>query len=230
MTAPETTSIGPMAYTAPQRRLSMVLVAQLRNFGALSETVAPFEVMRTIDRFATMVANRAHGFGGETMVLHNDTVIVVFRKGQPPQTAQQAVRAAQAVQLAFAPLAEEWKSGYGMQTAVSMGLHLGELVYGLVGPASAQRETAWGDALIVGERLADRARAGEFVLSDSVMGALEVARLDLDAEPLPMLRLPHRQDIRIFGVLLDTRLDFTAESPPSADVETTVPSVITTRL
>ncbi|MEW5864422.1 MAG: hypothetical protein AB1773_12665 [Pseudomonadota bacterium] len=56
---------------------------------------------------------------------------------------------------------------------------------------------------------AQRARAGEIVLSDAVMGALSVENLDLDAEPLPPLELARRQPLRIYGVLLESRLDFT---------------------
>jgi len=59
----------------------------------------------------------------------------------------------------------------------------------------------------------NRARAGEFVMSEAVMGALSVENLDLDAEPLPQLELPRRSPIRIYGVLVEARLDFTEKVP-----------------
>lgn len=231
MTTTETTTLGPVAQAAPQRRLAVVLVAQLRNFGRMSERLPSFEVLRVIERFTRMVGDCAAAYAGELLSAHNDTLVMVFRNATPPQCAHQAVRAAQSIQLEFGALAEAWQDAYGMQSAVSMGVHLGELVSGRVGPDEARRETIYGDTLTLAERLADRARSGEFVLSDSVMGALEVANLGLDAEPLPMLRLPDRDDTRIFGVLLDTRLDFTAPASTRAEDEVrTEPGVITQRL
>jgi hypothetical protein len=60
------------------------------------------------------------------------------------------------------------------------------------------------------ERLVHRARAGELVFSDALMGAISVAELELDAQPLPPLELHHRPAMRIYGVLRDDRLDFTS--------------------
>jgi class 3 adenylate cyclase len=69
----------------------------------------------------------------------------------------------------------------------------------------------FGDCVSIAERLVHRARAGELVLSDAVMALLPVAELDLDAEPLPPLELHHRPAMRIYGLLRDERLDFTAK-------------------
>ena len=68
---------------------------------------------------------------------------------------------------------------------------------------------AFGDSITLSHVLRQRARAGEFLMSDAVMGALSVENLDLDAEPLPPMEMPRRQPLRIYGVLLEGRLDFT---------------------
>lgn len=231
MTGNQTYTNDAPEYSAPQRRTAVVVVAQLRNFGRMSEMLPAFEVLRIIDRFTALIRAAAASYGGEALGAHNDTLVMVFRNATPPHCAHQAVRAAQAMQLDFAALADEWKTAFGLQSAVSMGVHLGEVVVGRSGLEGARHDVAYGDTLTLAERLADRARAGEFVLSDSVMGALQVANLGLDAEPLPMLRLPDRQDTRIFGVLLDTRLDFTEpKRPRDSDDIATVPSIVTARL
>jgi hypothetical protein len=46
-------------------------------------------------------------------------------------------------------------------------------------------------------------------MSESVMDALRATGFALEAEKLPPLELPRREPIRLFGVLRDTRLDFT---------------------
>jgi len=127
-----------------------------------------------------------------------------------PQAVQQAVRSAQRIQSAFPAIAEKWRTSYGLRTAVAQGLHLGEVVLGLAGPRGLEHRVAIGDSVTLAQAMVNRARAGEFVMSDAVMGALSVENLDLDAEPLPPLALPRRTPIRIYGVLVEGRLDFTA--------------------
>jgi class 3 adenylate cyclase len=82
-------------------------------------------------------------------------------------------------------------------------------VLGQAGPRSQEHRVVVGDSVTLANHLVHRARTGEFVMSDSVMGALSVENLDLDAEPLPQLELPRRAPIRIYGVLVNERLDFT---------------------
>ena len=88
-------------------------------------------------------------------------------------------------------------------------MHLGEVILSSAGPRGLERRAAFGDSVSVARFMHQRARAGEFVMSDAVMGALSVENLDLDAEPLPQLELPRRAPIRIYGVLVSDRLDFT---------------------
>ena len=80
---------------------------------------------------------------------------------------------------------------------------------GVAGPRGLERRVAFGDSVSLAQAMVNRARAGEFVMSEAVMGALSVENLDLDAEPLPQLELPRRSPIRIYGVLVAGRLDFT---------------------
>jgi class 3 adenylate cyclase len=68
---------------------------------------------------------------------------------------------------------------------------------------------AFGDPVSVAERLVHRARNGEIVISLPVMKALGAEVAALGAEELPPLELAKRQPIPIYGIVLETRLDFT---------------------
>ena len=122
--------------------------------------------------------------------------------------------AAQGIQADFPKLAEKWRASYGLRSAVAQGLHLGEAVLGIAGPRGLERRVAFGDSVSLAQAMVNRARAGEFIMSEAVMGALSVENLDLDAEPLPQLELPRRSPIRIYGVLVAGRLDFTEKPRP----------------
>ena len=107
-------------------------------------------------------------------------------------------------------MGERWQKEYGLAAAVSLGVHTGEAVFGMAGPLGAQQFVAFGDCVSVAERLVHRARAGEIVISIDVMKALGNAVQALGAQELPALELGgKRRPLPIYGLLLETRLDFT---------------------
>jgi adenylate cyclase len=175
----------------------------------MSEALDPQLVLQLLNEFFNFVAGAVQAHGGEPVSSHHEMLLSVFGRGNLSQTAQQAVRAAQRVQADFPALADKWRVAYGLRSAVAQGLHLGEVVLGQAGPRSQEHRVVVGDSVTLANHLVHRARTGEFVMSDSVMGALSVENLDLDAEPLPQLELPRRAPIRIYGVLVNERLDFT---------------------
>lgn len=89
-----------------------------------------------------------------------------------------------------------------------MGLHCGDAVIGMAGTRS-EAAHVFGDCASVAERLLHRARAGEYVLSESMMERLRLTDFLQEPESLPPLEIPRRAPIQVWGVLLDTRLDFT---------------------
>lgn len=192
-----------------ERSPAIVLFAELRNFTRMSEMLEPQKVLDLASGFFALVADAVEASGGEVFGVRNDTLVAAFRRGAPGEQASRAVAAAQRIQREFGAIAESWQREYGLMTAVAMGLHLGDTVFGMAGPDGAAQFVAFGDCVSIAERLLHRARAGEFVLSAAVMDALAGSNSELEADELPPLQLARRESIGIYGVLLDTRLDFT---------------------
>lgn len=191
------------------RRQAVLLCTELRGLARMSEALDPSLVLLLANEFFGFAADVVASHSGEAVTTHHEMLLSAFTRGNPLQTSQQAVRAAQQIQGDFPALAEKWRSAYGLRAAVAQGLHLGEAVLGSAGPRGLERRVAFGDSVSLAQSMVHRARAGEFVMSEAVMGALSVENLDLDAEPLPQLELPRRAPIRIYGVLVEGRLDFT---------------------
>jgi adenylate cyclase len=189
---------------------AVVLFAELRNFTRMSEMLEPDRVLALVDQFFECAARAVQAHGGETLEVHNDSLMAAFRQGKAPEQARAAVRAAQQLFADFDAVAQAWERDYGLRTAVAAGVHHGPVVLGEAGPASRRGQAVLGDCVSIAERLVHRARAGELVLSDAVMGVVSVSELELDAEPLPPLELHNRPSMRIYGVLRDDRLDFTS--------------------
>jgi class 3 adenylate cyclase len=192
-----------------ERRQATLLCTELRGLARMSEALEPRLVLALANEFFTFAADLVTAQGGEAVTSQHEMLLSAFMRGNPSQASQQAVRAAQRIQADFPALAEKWRLAYGLRTAAAQGLHLGEVVIGMAGLPGTERRVAFGDSVSLAQCMLNRARAGEFVMSDSVMGALSVENLDLDAEPLPQLDLPRRTPIRIYGVLVEGRLDFT---------------------
>jgi class 3 adenylate cyclase len=192
------------------RAESVILIAELRNFTRMSEMLDAERVLGLADQFFERAASAVAAHGGQSMAVHNDSLMAVFRDAPIADLARAALRAAQQLFGEFDAVVQAWQNEYGLRTAIALGVHRGEAVYGEAGPAAQRNAVVFGDCVSITERLVHRARAGELVLSDAIMGSISVAELELDAQPLPPLELHNRPSMRIYGVLRDDRLDFTA--------------------
>ena len=194
---------------ATERRQAVVLGTELRGLARMSEALDASLVILLANEFFAFAADIVTAHNGEAITTQHEMLLSAFTRGNAVQASQQAVCAAQSIQSDFPKLAERWRHAYGLRSAVAQAVHLGEAVLGIAGPRGLERRVAFGDSVSLPQAMVNRARAGEFVMSEAVMGALSVENLDLDAEPLPQLELPRRSPIRIYGVLVAGRLDFT---------------------
>jgi class 3 adenylate cyclase len=194
---------------ATDRRQAVLLGTELRGLARMSEALHASLVILLANEFFAFVSDIVSSHNGEAITTQHEMLLSAFTRGNAVQASQQAVCAAQRIQSEFPAMAERWRNAYGLRSAVAQGLHLGEAVLGIAGPRGLERRVVFGDSVSLAQAMVNRARAGEFVMSEAVMGALSVENLDLDAAPLPQLELPRRSPIRIYGVLVEARLDFT---------------------
>jgi class 3 adenylate cyclase len=203
-------AVAKQSQNPVERAESVILIAELRNFTRMSEMLEPERVLGLADQFFECAAHAVAKNGGQSMVVHNDSLMAVFRGVAIRELARSAVLAAQQLFGEFDAVVQAWEREYGLRTAIALGVHRGEAVFGEAGPVGQRNAVVFGDCVSITERLVHRARAGELVFSDALMGAISVAELELDAQPLPPLELHHRPAMRIYGVLRDDRLDFTS--------------------
>lgn len=194
----------------PERRQATLLYAEMRNFTRMSEVLQPEKVLELANEFFDLASRTIVAGAGNVVAVHNDSILASFAEGEPKRFNEDALKTAQAIQTQFGPLGERWQREYGLPAAVSAGVHTGEAVFGMAGPLGAQQFVAFGDCVSIAERLVHRARAGEIVISIDVMKALGAKVQTLGAEELPPLDLgAKRPPLPIYGMLLETRLDFT---------------------
>ncbi|HEV3011374.1 MAG TPA: adenylate/guanylate cyclase domain-containing protein [Burkholderiales bacterium] len=194
----------------PERRPAALLYVELRNFTRLSAMLQPHKVLELANEFFSFASRAVIAGAGNVVSVHNDSLLASFVEGDTRKFNEAALGTARAIRGEFGPVGERWQRDYGLAAAVSLGLHTGEAVFGMAGPLGAQQFVAFGDCVSIAERLVHRARAGEIVISFDVMKALGAAVETLGAEELPALELGgKRRPLPIYGLVLETRLDFT---------------------
>ena len=194
-------------FSTPLRAPLVILFVETRGFTRISEMLEPQIVIERLSEFFALVTESVGRYQGTVIDVVNDNLIAAF---DGERDAVRAVQTAQDIQRKFMVVEESWHDEYGISAATSMGIHSGNAVIGLAqgGKGSGQRHIV-GDAVSLAERLLHRARAGEFVMSKPIIDALAASSFALDAEQLPPLQVPRRDLIELWGVPLDTRLDFT---------------------
>ena len=191
---------------APERATLVILYAETRGFTRMSEILEPAIVLARVAEFFALVTAAVERHEGTVRNVLNDNLVATFGG---TAHAQRAVTAAQEIQRDFTALEQAWQRDYGFRTAVAMGLHCGDAVVGPLGGPLPPQVLIIGDGLSIAERLLHLARAGEFVVSKTIMDALASTKFVLDTEELAPLTISRREPIALYGVMLDTQLDFT---------------------
>ncbi len=196
----------PKPKSASERTPVVILFAETRGFTRTSAMLQPPVVLARVAQFFALVQKAVEQHGGTVRNVLNDTLMASFGG---KDMAQRAVQATQEIQGGFEDIDESWSGQYGIRASIALALHAGDAVIGAAdGPIKGQ-PLFIGDSVSITERLLHRARAGEVILSKPVMDALAETGFNLEAKPLPALDIPRREPIPLFGVVRDTRLDFT---------------------
>jgi adenylate cyclase len=198
------------AAAGPARIPVVILFAETRGFTRTSDMLEPAVVLARISEFFALVQTAVERHRGIVRDVLNDTLAASFSGDASAKNSEtRAAEAAQDIQREFAAFEESWERDYGIRAAVAIGLHAGNAVIGEIGKPAPGQQLIISDSVSIAERLLHRARAGEFVLSEPVMNGLAAGEFALNTEELPPLAIPGREPIRLFGVIRDTRLDFT---------------------
>ena len=170
-----------------------VLFADLRGYTGLAERLPPARIVPLLDEFFGSLASATTLHGGRVFHMAGDGMMAGF--GGHTSTddgAREALAAGHAMLVHFSALAARWREETGVDTGIGVGLHLGEVAMGMLGPPGKKSMTLVGDTVNVAARLCSRARAGEVLLSCTVAAALDIddGAREIYIGPIPVLQLP----------------------------------------
>jgi adenylate cyclase len=177
---------------AAETTRATVLFVDLRGYTGLAEQLSPSQVVTLLVEFYAVLARTTENFGGEIFHMAGDEMMAGFGLRDAHRNgARQAFDAGLAMLQRFAPVAERWRSELSVKTGIGIGVHLGDVALGCLGPPGRQATTLVGDTVNVAARLCNRARGGELLFSSMVANALDAdrpARAPIQAS-IPFLQL-----------------------------------------
>ncbi len=161
------------------KRPITILFSDIRGFTALSEGMTPDAIAQLLSEYFTEMVEVIFEFGGTLDKFIGDAVLALW--GAPisqPNDADNAMRAALAMQDAVRALNSKWTAAGRPAIDVGIAINHGEAFAGNIGSQRRLEYTVIGDAVNVASRLCAQANAGEILITEPFIGLLE------DAPPL----------------------------------------------
>jgi adenylate cyclase len=168
-----------------------VLFVDLRGYTRLAEQLVAELVVPLLDEFFAVVAAATEANAGQVFHTAGDSMMAGFGVNvRGAAGAREAVAASRAMLQRFAPIAARWQRELSVDTGIGVGIHLGDVAVGLLGPPGRQAPTLVGDTVNVAARLCSRARAGEVLFSSMVATELDAGADGPGFDGNTCLRLP----------------------------------------
>ena len=131
----------------------MLFFSDVAGFTSFSEKLTPYDVMYLLNRYFAQVGEVIERNGGYIDKFVGDGLMAIFgidgQADAPIRSVNAALRTLEAVDR----MKPFFKSMYGIDFEIRIGLHLGDAVIGSIGSPGNERITAIGDAVNVASRV-----------------------------------------------------------------------------
>lgn len=187
-----------------------VLRTNLRGFPKTVEMLDPGAMLPMLDEYVDFVSHVARKNGGEVYGVESLSMTIGFgpHEAKANSIAGAAVRTAKLLLDGFEQVSNRWRDRVDGRVALSIGIHRGEVIAASPGSGSSRNPTLVGDTVDVAARLAERARAGEAILSAAIREALRDELHGIEIKPLGGMSFAARtQHINIYCIPRADRLE-----------------------
>jgi PAS domain S-box-containing protein len=155
------------------RRIEITtLFADIRGYTSFSEKIDPESLFYVLNRYLALAADAVLLESGTIDKFMGDAVMAWFNAPIPQADhVLRAVRAALAIQEQVSEEHMELPEEFQLQFGI--GIHLGEVLLGLIGTQKRLEYTAIGDSVNIAKRLQENAQAGQILISQEAIGSLK---------------------------------------------------------
>ncbi|MFZ1700006.1 MAG: adenylate/guanylate cyclase domain-containing protein [Pyrinomonadaceae bacterium] len=176
-----------------------VLFADIRGFTSIAENENPETVVGMLNHYFSAMSEIIFGHGGTLDKYIGDGLMALF--GAPtatPEDAQNALRAAVAMQKRLVELRTELQEHGFARIAVGIGLHTGVATVGYIGSERRSEYTAIGDTVNLASRLESNTTGGQILISDATATAAGSIFPLIRREPIMVKN--RKQPVELFEV------------------------------
>lgn len=148
----------------------VLFFSDVAGFTSFSETLTPYDVMYLLNRYFSQVGELIERNDGYIDKFVGDGLMAIFGVEGQPDAPIRAVNAALQTLVAVDRMKPFFKSMYGIDFDIRIGLHLGDAVIGSIGSPGHERLTAIGDAVNVASRVenANKEAGTRLLISESL--------------------------------------------------------------
>jgi adenylate cyclase len=155
------------------KKVVTVLFSDIRNFTGITETQPPDKLVRILNEYFTEMAEIIFAHQGSLDKYIGDAIVAVFGSLITLEnSAQNAARAAVQMMQKLPVLNERWRTEYGFEMHMGIGLNTGEVFLGNIGSPERMEFTVLGDAVNVASRFSGLAKPGQILVTREVHSRL----------------------------------------------------------
>jgi adenylate cyclase len=155
------------------RKVVTVLFSDIRNFTTITESHPPDQLVRILNEYFTGMAEVIFAHQGSLDKYIGDAIVAVFGSLIPLENPEtHAVEAAIEMMRRLEELNRMWEGRGDFPMSMGIGVNTGEVFLGNIGSAERMEFTVIGDTVNVASRFSSLARAGQILVTNTVMPRL----------------------------------------------------------
>ncbi|MBA3691353.1 MAG: HAMP domain-containing protein [Actinobacteria bacterium] len=156
------------------RKVLTIFFSDIRGFTASAERMEPEELVAELNDYLSQMTEIVFKHGGTLDKYVGDAVMVFFGDPLPQDDhAERAVRMAFEMRERMTELRGRWLHTYHEAFEIGIGIATGWVTVGDIGSAARSDYTVLGNQVNLASRLADRAEAGQILVTERTMTSVE---------------------------------------------------------
>jgi len=152
------------------RKYLTIFLSDIRGFTEMTENMEPEHLVDELNEYLTEMTEIVFRHGGTLDKYIGDAILVFFGDPIPQEDhAERALRMALEMQQHVEDRSAFWTATYGASFRIGIGVTTGWVTVGNIGSSARTDYTVLGNEVNLAARLADRAEAGEILVSERTM-------------------------------------------------------------
>ncbi len=157
-----------------EERTVTILMADLRGFTPMAETLKPTEVVKLLNRYLSRMTDIIENCGGVIVDFYGDGILAFFNgpNSELAKRTMDALKAASCMQRSLEFISSENIAEGLPELQMGIGIHTGQVVIGNLGSEKRGKYGIVGSAVNTTKRVETIAKGGSILISEKTLGVI----------------------------------------------------------